>query len=343
VFVLGLLSGAFNSIASKAAYQTVAEGAGGRIGFFDKPWFMSLVMFLAMSLALPIYWYLHHSKQDKPLNLRSALILGLPAVLDLFGTSVQQMGLTVIPVSTFQMLKGSILIFSAWFSKVWLGRKMRMRQWSGVGLCCLALAFVGLATILIREDQVKVTSLRETVFGISLVLLGQVICAAQYVLEEFLLKPPKDVPALAMVGVEGVWGSVLMVCVILPGLSRLPGKDAGGTLENFDDSLIMIGNSSQVRWTLAAFFMSCLVFNICGVVVTQQASAIHHTFLDASRTIFVWLGSLYLFYYSTDQALGEPLTNWSWLQAVGFLILIVGQLVYDDREPAKDELTETLL
>ena len=328
-FVLGLLSGALNSIVSKAAYQTQEFGASGKIEFFDKPWFMSLVMFLAMAAAFPFYYYFQHDTHDTPLRLRSVIVLIIPAALDLFGTSLQQMGLTRIPVSTFQMLKGSILIFSAFFSATFLKRRMQRNQQLGVCICFIALAVVGLATVLIREDQIRVSSVHDTCWGIALVLFGQVVCAAQYVLEEYLLKPPLDVPSLAMVGVEGIWGSLLMLGV-LPLLKWWPGND-NGSVEDWMDSISMVSRSATLQIILAAFFISCLVFNICGVIVTQQASAMHHTFLDASRTIFVWLGSLWLFYCSSEQELGEPLTTWSWLQASGFILLILGQLLYDNR------------
>ena len=328
-FSLGLVSGALNSIISKAAYQTEGLGVDGKIEFFEKPWFMSLVMFLAMAAALPVYYYFQHDKHLTPLSVRSIVLLSLPAVFDLLGTSLQQMGLTRIPVSTFQMLKGSILIFSAGFSASFLGTRLQRNQYVGIVVCFAALAVVGLATVLVREDQVNVSSMYDTCWGITLVLIGQVVCAAQYVLEEYLLKPPLEVPTLAMVGVEGVWGSLFMLFV-LPLLKVLPGND-NGSVEDWEDSLVMVQGSLSLQLILALFFCSCLVFNVCGVLVTQQASAIHHTFLDASRTIFVWLGSLWLFYCSSEKALGEPLTNWSWLQGIGFILLIVGQLLYDNR------------
>ena len=344
-FCLGLLSGAINSITSKAAYQTIAIGLEGKETFFNKPWFLSFVMFASMALALPLYVSTRNNdaKVDT-LSMNSILLLALPTILDLIGTSIQQMGLTIIPVSTFQMLKGSIVIFSAIFSNVFLGNDLRPNQRIGIVMCFIALCVVGMAAILIREDQVKVISMKETFLGIFLVVTGQIVCAGQYVLEEFFLKHPSmNVHSLALVGIEGVWGSLIMVFVVFPLLQVIPGDDRG-VMEDWRDTVSMVSNSAQIRSTLLSFFLSCLIFNICGVMVTHKASAIHHTFLDSSRTIFVWVGSLYLYYYSTsDQDLGEPWSEWSWLQAVGFALLVVAQIVYDSDAIREDPLAAKLL
>lgn len=59
-----------------------------------------------------------------------------------------------------------------------------------------------------------------------------------------------------------------------------------------------------------------------------------------------------MYYASSDGSVGEPLTNYSWLQACGFVLLIFGELVYDRQielplisypDPEKDpELCEEL-
>jgi hypothetical protein len=77
-------------------------------------------------------------------------------------------------------------------------------------------------------------------------------------------------------------------------------------------------------------FVSVLVYNVCGVMVTQQASAVHHTFLDSTRTIFVWIASVAIYYHPhSDRSFGEPLTRWSCIELLGFVLLIVGECVYD--------------
>jgi len=51
--------------------------------------------------------------------------------------------------------------------------------------------------------------------------------------------------------------------------------------------------------------------------------------LEAVRTLNVWLLDLALFYYFTDGRLGEAWSpQWSWLQAIGFAVLVSSALTY---------------
>merc|ERR1740121_2832668 len=62
--------------------------------------------------------------------------------------------------------------------------------------------------------------------GVVLTLGSQVITAAQIITEEKLLTD-LNMDALLIVGVEGVWGFVLMTVVVYPILWYLPGPDHG--------------------------------------------------------------------------------------------------------------------
>jgi hypothetical protein len=50
--------------------------------------------------------------------------------------------------------------------------------------------------------------------------------------------------------------------------------------------------------------------------------------LGRQRTMFVWIVDCCLFYF-TSTGLGEGLNEYSLLQLTGFVILVVGTLVYD--------------
>ena len=58
----------------------------------------------------------------------------------------------------------------------------------------------------------ETVDLWKTLFGITIIILGQIVCAAQYIVEEFLLKPPNTATPMALVGLEGIWGTLVM-CV----------------------------------------------------------------------------------------------------------------------------------
>jgi hypothetical protein len=63
--------------------------------------------------------------------------------------------------------------------------------------------------------------------------------------------------------------------------------------------------------------LSISLFNWCGLAVTQNISATSRSTIDTCRTLFIWMSSL---------ALGWE--TFSWLQVVGFLVLIYGFVIF---------------
>lgn len=164
-----------------------------------------------------------------------------------------------------------------------------------------------------------------------LILLGQLVCAAQYIVEEFLLRPPHVAPPMALVGLEGLWGSLFMGLVLYLCQFYFSGTDGRdhNVYESTTDSLDIESSNQTVQNLTLVFFFSVLCYNIIGVTVTAESSAIHHTFLDASRTATVWACAVGLRMW-LGEGYGEELTRWSAMQGLGFVLLVVGQLVYDE-------------
>lgn len=82
--------------------------------------------------------------------------------------------------------------------------------------------------------------------GVFLILLSCVVQGSQYVFEEKLMTEENAAPLL-VVGMEGVWGVLIMVLIVFPWAQMLPGSDQGACLENLADSWIMVQNSETVR------------------------------------------------------------------------------------------------
>ena len=67
-------------------------------------------------------------------------------------------------------------------------------------------------------------------------LLAQAVQAAQITFEDYFLSS-MDVPALKIVGFEGLWGAGVMLLILLPIVQLLPGKDGSGLHEDSLDTL----------------------------------------------------------------------------------------------------------
>jgi len=171
-----------------------------------------------------------------------------------------------------------------------------------------------------------------------LIIVAQLIVAGQFVLEERLISS-MDVPPLLAVGLEGAFGFVTLSAVLV-GMYFLPGvtglSEVPARLEDPIDALKQVVSGN---WTLTlamiAAVLSIAFYNFFGISVTKQLSAAHRMVMDCTRTVIVWGFSMTVYYADLpvgprDWGSSSHGQKFSALQLVGFLILIMGSLVYYD-------------
>jgi len=88
----------------------------------------------------------------KPFSLSKAYLLLPAALCDMTGTSVMYVALTLTSASSFQMLRGAVIIFTGINSLVFLKRKLEWFRWFGMGVIVAGLVIVGLADVLNPES-----------------------------------------------------------------------------------------------------------------------------------------------------------------------------------------------
>lgn len=97
-------------------------------------------------------------------------------------------------------------------------------------------------------------------------------------------------------------------------------------------------HSRPIAATLIIDGAALMLYNVAGMRVTGHAGAVFRTVLETSRTLFVWLVDLALFYGGAGGGtLGESWSKWSFVQAAGFGVMVAGTLVYgagDDADAA---------
>ncbi|KDD71182.1 hypothetical protein H632_c5625p0, partial [Helicosporidium sp. ATCC 50920] len=126
--------------------------------------------------------------------------------------------------------------------------------------------------------------------GDAFVVAAQICAAAQFIVEEKFLAKYRA-PVLLAVGMEGAWG-VLLSAAALPLVSRLRGAD-GRAWDSFPEAVEQVRGSWQLQWTTGVTVLSIAFFNFFGVSVTKNLSGASRATIDACRTIFVWMFSLY--------------------------------------------------
>ncbi|XP_064267556.1 solute carrier family 35 member F6 isoform X1 [Passer domesticus] len=324
---LMLLTGSINTLAAKWADNFSAPGCDGTAEHkFQHPFLQAAGMFLGELSCLPVFHLLllRDRRRAAPTPAPSPsrpfhpLLFLPPALCDMAGTSIMYVALNMTSASSFQMLRGSLIIFTGLLSVAFLGRRLEWSHWSGILLTILGLALVGLADL--RGSGGTEHGLADVITGDLLILLAQGIVSIQMVLEEKFIFS-HDVHPLRAVGTEGLFGFSILALLLAP-LSFIPaGRLSGnprGALEDPADAWCQIRRDPRILAPLLANVGSISFFNFAGLSVTRELSATTRTVLDSLRTLLVWALSLAL----------------SWerfhaLQIPGFALLLAGAALYN--------------
>ena len=116
------------------------------------------------------------------------------------------------------------------------------------------------------------------------------------------------------------------MCVLDHCLQYCAGKPGDGIHEDSIDTLHMIRANGHLATIIFIQGFALLSYNYMGMHVTGHLGAVFRTVLETMRTLFVWLVGLFLFYVGTG--LGEAWDKYSFVQALGFVVLVCGTVVY---------------
>lgn len=96
----------------------------------------------------------------------------IPALCDVIATSLRYIGLTMTYASSFQMLRGAVIVFTGILSMGFLDRKLGYREWSGIFFVIVGLVIVGITDVLTEDRSMGSNSI---ITGDLLILCAQVI------------------------------------------------------------------------------------------------------------------------------------------------------------------------
>ncbi|KAG5965602.1 hypothetical protein E4U58_002778 [Claviceps cyperi] len=292
---------------------------------------------------------------DEPSVLRGyrVMLLALPAICDICGTTLMNVGLLLVAASIFQMTRGALVLFVGVFSVLFLGRHLHLFQWlslvgvvSGVALVGLAGAIwpdekkapqIGGLTSVVSSAEESLSDTARAIIGVLLIAGAQVFTATQFVLEEWMLEN-SPVEPIKVVGWEGLFGFLVTVLVMIV-MHVLVGRTEAGRYGPFD--LVEGFRQMLQRNILISSFLTMISiggFNFFGLSVTRSVSATSRSTIDTCRTLFIWIVSL-----------GLGWETFKYLQIVGFAMLVYSTFVFNGiiHPPLKslrvDDVVEELL
>ncbi|XP_048733846.1 solute carrier family 35 member F6-like isoform X2 [Ostrea edulis] len=326
--VMMVVTGSLNTLSTKWADKQDAVGRDGKKHSFDHPFLQAVGMFLGEFSCLiafqiiKLYHRVRHPDREQNLGNQSFNpLIFLPAALcDMCGTSLMYIGLNLTYASSFQMLRGAVIIFTALLSVAFLGSTVRKVMWAGIFTILLGLALVGLSDILFGDKSAQ-TDTNGIIAGDLLIIMAQIIVAVQMVYEEKFITR-YSIPAMQAVGWEGFFGVLVLGLLNIAffyidagAFSKLPNQK----LEDPIDAFIQIGNSSIILLATVGNIVSIAFFNFAGISVTKEISATTRMVLDSVRTLFIWLITLFVGWQ-----------HFQGLQLVGFFILLTGMCLYNN-------------
>ncbi|KAJ2817562.1 hypothetical protein GGI24_005364, partial [Coemansia furcata] len=275
-------------------------------------------------------------RQPKPIAGYATLWMWVPAVCDLLGTTLMNVGLFFTTASVYQMLRGAVVVFSGLFSVLFLGHRLARFQVIALLLVVVGVTIVGLSNVISPPAQIRslhrytpqsAASFGEhadeinsdawkAVLGVVLVLGAQVFTATQFVVEEKIIRHYHLTP-LRAVGLEGSFGA-LTVMAAIPVLHLTIGRAYPGGYFDAPEGFRQIVQNPAVWQTSIYIMLSIAMFNFFGLSVTRYLSATSRATIDTCRTLFIWMSSI---------ALGWE--AFSWIQVVGFVVLVYGTFIYN--------------
>lgn len=328
-----VLTGSINTISAKWTDRITSVNRQGHEANFNHPFVQADGMFIGEMTCMAAFYILRcwrrrarqgaselSSDSNPNQNIKfPPLVFYLPAVCDMTATSMMYLGLTLTYASSFQMLRGAVIVFTGLLSVGFLGRRLRYFQWLGIVTVLAGLVTVGLSDFMTSGDAN--TDINGIITGDLLIVMAQVVTATQMVIEEkFLTK--YNVPPLLVVGWEGTFGFLTLSLLLVPMYYIPAGQFSGnerGTLEDAIDAFVQIGNNGMLAVSLLLNIGSIAFFNFAGVSVTKDLSATTRMVLDSVRTLVIWVFTL---------AIGWE--TFQYLQPIGFVVLMVGMMLYND-------------
>uniref|UniRef100_A0A2L2YA49 Putative conserved plasma membrane protein n=1 Tax=Parasteatoda tepidariorum TaxID=114398 RepID=A0A2L2YA49_PARTP len=327
--ILMVVTGSINTLATKWADKLESVNSLGKLEKFNHPFVQACGMFLgefSCLLAFKLLFCISKRKSEpsvvgeQPSKFNPFIFLP-PALCDMTGTSIMYIALNLTYASSFQMLRGSVIVFTGLLSVAFLGRKLKPYEWLGIFTVIAGLACVG-ASDVINPDKTEKHAMNDIITGDLLIIMAQIIVAAQMVVEEKFVNK-HNVPALQGVGWEGLFGFSILGILLIPMYYIKVGNSIFnspyGRMEDALDAFTQMGNSWQVSLAIAGTIVSIAFFNFAGLSVTKEMSATTRMVLDSIRTFTVWIFSL-----------AVQWETFYWLQLVGFIILFCGMCLYND-------------
>lgn len=338
--VVFLATGTANTLFAKWTDLLYANGTNPTVShLFYHPFFQTNLMFLGEMFCLfafeAILCFIKYSDnlfpEERQESARSTPIVWLiPAMCDLVSSSLIYIGLQLTSAASFQMIHGSVILFTGFLSVLFLKTKLYIRHWIGMLTIVTGLVIVGCGDYVWHRSHTSNHGKKwHAVIGDAFIIVSQLLSAIQSVVEEKFLKK-FNVDPLKVVGWEGLFGFVMMFLAFMP-MYYIPwhftlnynennssSEQVEARFEDAIDAFSMMFNNKFILISSIGVVVSIAIYNFTALTVIKKWNATTFIVLDSTRTMFVWGMTLIL----PGWQIFQP------FQPAGYFLLVVGTFIY---------------
>ncbi|KAK8246258.1 integral membrane protein-like protein [Phyllosticta capitalensis] len=299
-----------------------------------------------------------------PLTGWKVLYLALPAVCDIAGTTLMNVGLLFVAASIYQMTRGALVLFVGLFSVLFLKRHLALYKWLALVIVVLGVMIVGLAGAIAKDEKASHGSSidagaaghvqPQTPMGDKYALSGSILVRSlQHVMEE-------QQPIAAPLAVRTIIGVLLIAGAQIFTATQFVLEES--IMENYElEPLKVVGWEGIFGFLVTVLVMVVLHFSV-GVTdagrygyfdAKEGLREITHfpAIAISSLLIMISIGGFNFFGLSVTRtvsatsratidtcrtlfiwivSLGLGWETFKWLQVVGFALLVYGTFLFND-------------
>lgn len=335
--VLFFTTGSFAAVLTNIIYNLKTKGFHNVEKPFQRPWFQGWCMFFGMTLLIFDTPFIKHCR-CQPYKIGGVVqgwglfrISSIPALCDLLATVFQNIAFLYLKPSIWQMMRGSILLFTALFSIFYRHKRLGLVDWLGVITTIVGITIVGISSIFNNADDsenLRGVSVKMQILAMIFIIVAQGLQAFQTIVEEELLHDV-DATESEIVSYEGIWGLFFSTFIAMPIANITPETAGEGIYENSLESFYMFFHSWKILVADLIYIIIVICYNQTGMMITEFSTAIHRNIYEALRSMVVWAVSVVFYYAFPSLGAGEGLNLMSLVQLLGFSVSILGSFIYN--------------
>merc|ERR1711892_343083 len=167
-----VLTGSLNTIFVKLADEERSVDSENYNSWFNHPFPQAASMFLGEMCCMLVYFAYSAIRKEKTedvaegaikfQNPRHGYLFIIPAMCDMVATSMMYVGLTYTSASSFQIFRGSLIIFTGLLTVLWLRKRLEWFKWVGMFVILGGLAMVGVGDLTAPKECLSANLSNDT-------------------------------------------------------------------------------------------------------------------------------------------------------------------------------------